>query len=112
MVVTARIDIEFNRFPYIRAALKPRAEQITRKAAMDLQALAQRNAPVDTGYLRSSIRAEPAGDVRWQVIVGAHYGIYVEFGTRYMRAQPFLDPAAEVIGPQYIAAMRQLVSGL
>ena len=45
--------------------------------------------PVDTGRLRSSITHQNDKD---SVYVGTNveYGIYVELGTRYMTARPFL----------------------
>ena len=44
------------------------------------------------GYLANSIHA-----VGNTVYVGAYYGIYVEFGTRYMHQEPFLRPAAQLV---------------
>jgi HK97 gp10 family phage protein len=40
--------------------------------------------------------------------VGAHYGAYVEYGTRYMAAQPYFRPAVEEAKRQFIADMRQV----
>lgn len=50
---------------------------------------------VRTGHLRSSIKAKKVGTGHWKIEVGAPYGIYVEYGTRYMRAEPFFRPAIE-----------------
>lgn len=55
-------------------------------------------APVDTGYLRSSIGDEILGDGhsgRITAIIGptADYGIYQELGTSRMPPNPFLFPA-------------------
>lgn len=54
---------------------------------------ARAKAPVDTGYLRSTIQRERLGERAHRVYVGAHYGIYVNYGTRYQAAQPFWEPA-------------------
>lgn len=54
---------------------------------------AQRFAPVDTGELRASIQAGPPVLRTVRVTAGADYAGYVELGTRYMRAQPYLAPA-------------------
>jgi HK97 gp10 family phage protein len=51
---------------------------------------------VDTGRLRASITWRLGNDSRGLVgIVGTsvEYAPYLEFGTRYMAAQPFLRPA-------------------
>lgn len=63
-----------------------------------LAAEAARHAPVDTGALRGSITANqvrPQAAVRLSVTVGSNlrYARYVELGTRYARAQPYLRPA-------------------
>lgn len=55
---------------------------------------AQANAPVRTGFLRDSIDYEIQDDgVLFKV--GAHYGIFVEFGTQLQDAQPYLIPAIQ-----------------
>lgn len=63
---------------------------------LEAQNAARRYCPVDTGRLRSSIRSSGAKrDARgWVVTVGTNveYAAYVEFGTRRMRAQPYLRP--------------------
>lgn len=57
-------------------------------------ASAQSKAPVRTGFLRSSIYVKVQG---WVAQFGAlaTYAIFVENGTRKMRAQPFLFPAVQ-----------------
>jgi HK97 gp10 family phage protein len=52
--------------------------------------------PVDTGRLRASIILTQGRDGQgFYVEIGTnvHYARFVEFGTRYNRAQPFLLPA-------------------
>ncbi len=67
--------------------------------AADVKAEAMRNAPVRTGYLRSTIYAHIK---EWVAEVGAEatYASYVELGTRYMSARPFLYPAIEKYLPE------------
>ncbi|MEM0313798.1 MAG: HK97 gp10 family phage protein [Candidatus Bathyarchaeia archaeon] len=62
--------------------------------ALILRETARGYAPVRTGYLRSSIYATVHD---WVVQVGAKasYAMFVEFGTRYMRAKPYLAPALQ-----------------
>ena len=55
---------------------------------------AKRSAPVDTGNLRSQIGFERSPDGKSvEVFANAPYSGYVEFGTRYQRAQPYFRPA-------------------
>lgn len=74
------------------AKIEVRVELLLNKLAHDIEAWAKLNAPVDTGFLRGSIRARRRGKFYWIVGVGAEYGAYVELGTVNMAAQPFLVP--------------------
>jgi HK97 gp10 family phage protein len=67
--------------------------------AADVKALARRIVPVRTGYLRSTIYAKIQ---EWIAEIGAEatYAMFVEFGTRYMRARPYLYPAIREYLPQ------------
>jgi HK97 gp10 family phage protein len=62
--------------------------------AADVKAEAEKAVPVRTGYLRSTIFAQVKG---WIVEVGADaaYAAAIEFGTRYMQAQPYLWPTIQ-----------------
>ena len=50
------------------------------KTALDISRMAKQTAPVDSGTLKQSIKAERKGKTV-EVIAGAHYAPYVEFGT-------------------------------
>jgi HK97 gp10 family phage protein len=124
-----------NNFEAIANNFKPALSQIVRKAALDIQAQAQQNAPVDTGFLKNSIYtvtsqdstygnagtppgdatmlpevAAPEDETTAYVAVGASYGIYQEMGTRFQPAQPFLGPAVETVSQSFDAIMQKLES--
>ena len=67
--------------------------------AADVRAEAMRQVPVRTGYLRSSIYAKIQ---EWVAEIGADatYALWVEFGSRYMQAHPYLFPSIEQYLPQ------------
>ena len=69
---------------HVRGQLESWAEHV--------KALAKQLVPVRTGYLRSTIYAKIR---EWVAEIGAEatYALFVEFGTRYMRARPYLFPA-------------------
>ncbi len=63
------------------------------KAAFVVEGEAKSRCPVDTGRLKSSIHSWKSGDFEAQVGDGVDYGVFVEYGTSRMGAQPFLRPA-------------------
>ncbi len=67
--------------------------------ALKVRDQANRNAPERTGYLKSTIYAKVH---EWQAEIGveATYAYFVEFGTRHMRAHPFLYPALQEFLPE------------
>lgn len=108
MSITTRVV--FNNFPAIKRNMVALAENATAKAAMDMEAGMKTRAPVDTGFLKNSIQARQVGPAHWRVTVGADYGIYLEYGTRFMSARPFFFPAVAEVGPSFMAAMRRITS--
>jgi HK97 gp10 family phage protein len=72
--------------------------------AADVKAEAMRRAPVKTGRLRTSIYAVVRD---WVVNIGAEatYALFVEVGTRYIRARPYLWPSIQ----QYLPQLEQIV---
>jgi len=65
------------------------------KAALLVTRSAKMRAPVDTGFLKGAILPHRISPFEAQVISHAEYGIYPEFGTRKMRAQPHMRPALD-----------------
>lgn len=108
LTITTRVV--FNNFPRIKANMYMGAEAVTAKAALDMEAGMKLRAPVDTGFLRSSIQARKIGPAHWRVTIGADYAIYLEFGTRFNRAQPFFFPTITEVSPSFIAAMRRIAA--
>jgi HK97 gp10 family phage protein len=74
----------------------PEVAKDLERRAIRVEGGAIRRCPVDTGRLRSSITHGLFVDERGLVArIGSDvvYAPYVELGTRYMRAQPYLRPA-------------------
>ena len=67
--------------------------------AADVKALARQLVPVKSGKLRESIYVTVKD---WLVSVGADatYAYFVEAGTKYMAARPYLYPAIQAYLPQ------------
>lgn len=56
--------------------------KVVKKHAMNIQAVAAVNAPVDTGTLKGSIQARESDQTKlnWIIDDGVEYGVYVELG--------------------------------
>lgn len=95
-------------------------QKVVRLNTAELTAGAQRRAPVSTeetnpgghhGQLRESITPsiEPdgmAGVVRAEV----DYAEYVEKGTRFMAAQPYMKPAFEEQKPKFLRDLKKVIA--
>jgi len=76
--------------------------------AAEVKESAGQRVPVKTGQLRDSIYAKIG---EWVAEVGAEasYAVFVEFGTRYMRARPFLYPAVQEALPRLEAIILEAI---
>lgn len=76
--------------------------------AAEVKASARQQVPVKTGHLRDSIHAKIS---KWVTEVGAEasYAVFVELGTRYMRARPFLYPAVQEALPRLEAIICEAI---
>lgn len=123
-----------NHFPRIAAGLPDACESGVRQVAVEIAVEAAQRAPVDTGALRATCRAEPLsrGDVvdgvtiggaAWAALAGdvdstglrpdgrtVDYAIYQEFGTHKMAAQPFFFPAVESLRGDFPAIIETALS--
>lgn len=65
---------------------------------------AMKTVPVRTGYLRSTLQRK-ANERQQRIFTRCHYALYVEKGTRRMKAQPYLVPS--VLKADYFARVTQ-----
>lgn len=92
----------------------PRAQQVLRKTALDIEADAKAFAPVDTGNLRNSIghsdlrTVGQSGVLEAEIGPTASYGAYVELGTSRMAPHAYMGPALDRRAPGFVAAMEAL----
>jgi HK97 gp10 family phage protein len=82
---------------------------IVQKTGHGFVADAQAFAPVDTGFLRSSIGVDFHGDgLGFDAGPTASYGHFVEGGTSRMAPQPYVRPAWDRRVPQAVEAFEQI----
>jgi HK97 gp10 family phage protein len=75
----------------------------------------QAKAPVDTGYMRAHISGHVTGGGNAVITSEAYYSGFVNFGTRFMSAQPFFsdgidyinDRIRRIMEDQVLASMRK-----
>lgn len=85
-------------------------KRVVRHNGAEMQTKAQQNAPVDTGTLKRSIGLEITdGGMAAAVEPTAEYAPYVELGTRFMEAQPYLKPAFDEQKEKFKKDMKKLV---
>lgn len=106
------ITLQTSKLKDLAARMPVEVDAVVRATALAIERDAKINAPVDTGNLRNSIRMvdEVPLDGKAEVVVGAEYGLYVERGTRYNRAQPFLKPAVDKHRAAFEAAVAALLA--
>ena len=89
---------------------KSKIQACIKNSGSTLQQYAQKNAPVDTGTLRRSITlALTDGGMAAEVQPTVNYGAYVELGTRFMSAQPYLRPALETAQAEFKANIERVI---
>lgn len=97
----------------LAAKIQRAAAEAVSSSARQGALLAREKAPVDSGELSASIRAE-GGGLRASVITGAAHAAMVEYGTSRMAPQPFMLSMAQDMRGRFIqnmrAAVREVVS--
>ena len=102
-----KLAVKFEKMELLTAAEVANA---TRKRSYEIEKMAKNRVAYDTGHLFRSIRTrlENAG-LTGVVGSNVHYAIYVEKGTRYMPARPYLFPAFMVHRAKYIQDLSKIL---
>lgn len=107
--------LSFKGLADLSKGLKKRAnlddvKEVVRLNGSELQRKTQRDAPVDTGFLKRSIGNTP--DYDWlgvRVGATAEYAPYLVYGTRFMYIQDFFRPNFFEQRDKFIKDMRRLM---
>lgn len=88
--------------------IKNKTEKVSRNA--------RKRAPTDTWFMHDNITTDYEGEdtefVTGIIESPAGYSGYVEYGTRFNIAQPFLGPSVEEIVPELTTALKKVNEGL
>lgn len=104
---TTQFEKELKRLETSLAKMDNHIEDFCR----DVVASAKLRVPVDTGKLKWSIRYTKQGKGRFEISADAPYAGHVEYGTRRMRAQPYLRPAVNAHRQKLINRIKQELDG-
>ena len=82
--------------PALRRQLLRKLDAEVEKANEAAAKEMRRGAPVDERELVESIEEQAIGPARHGITIGAGHWRYVNYGTRHMPAEPFVEPGIEV----------------
>lgn len=97
-VTTMEMDEFIEVLEEVPSRFKKDAKRIVKTTSEQMVKDMSATVPVDTGYLRRTIGYKLKNNgmsarVGANINDNAEYASYVEYGTRYMRAQPYFRPA-------------------
>lgn len=111
-------DIKINGIEELQAKLKKNVTMDAVKTVVQhngeqLDNTMKRQAVFTKGYstgdtARSIMLSLADGGFTAKVGPGTDYAVYVEYGTRFMAAQPFIKPAFEVVKPKFLEDLKKL----
>lgn len=89
-------------------------QKVVRHHGIKLQQTMTRKAIFTKGYSLGDTQASISLEIThggFTAMVGpqTHYSPYLEYGTRFMSAQPFVKPSLDVVKPAFIADLNKLV---
>lgn len=102
-----QIIVKMNKLPQASGNLRAAMRDVLSKFQLDMEAHAGATVPVDTGTLKNSVSHELTDislTIRWE----APYAGFVNFGTRFMAARPFVSDAVTLATPGLQAAMAEI----
>lgn len=95
-----------SRIPQIVAEINAAMPGVVNRAGYRMEAEAKSRARVDTGYMRGQIRWMELSPTSGELVAGATYTIFNEYGTVNMSAQPMFLPALEIVRPLMLKEVR------
>lgn len=89
-------------------------KKVVKKNGAELHTKIVQNAEFTKGYqtgtTKQSIRSSVSdGGLTWTVEPTTEYSPYLEYGTRFMEAQPFVKPALNKQKPKFFADLEKLM---
>lgn len=110
--ISGLLEIRADNRRAFKAAFNQALAKALEEIGLTAENYAKKACPVDTGRLRNSIThvARP-GEKAVYIGTNVEYGPHVELGTRHMKAQPYLRPAASGHQGTYRAILKKNLGG-
>ena len=102
---------------YIKAVQKKPAQveqavdREIKLSSLRIEKKSKQQSPFDTGWLSNNIYANVVRSMAAEVVSPAEYSIFIELGTRFMMAQPFLFPALKADWPLLQKRLNKIMRG-
>lgn len=80
-------------------------------SSLRVERRAKVNAPWDTGWMANNIYSTKEGELSYVVVSPVGYSVFIELGTRFMIAQPFLYPALQKENQILLKRLSKIVKG-
>jgi HK97 gp10 family phage protein len=108
------IDQFISRLQQLDQRVRSNARDAVNASVLEGQQMAMALSPVRSGYLRSRNQIHAAGGltnvILYELYNDAPYARFVEWGTRKMRAHPFMTPAVEYARMRLARRLASVVS--
>lgn len=102
---------------YIKAVQKKPAQveqavdREIKLSGLRIEKKSKQQSPFDTGWLSNNIYANVVRSMVAEVVSPVEYSIFIELGTRFMMAQPFLFPALKADWPLLQKRLNKIMRG-
>lgn len=104
------LQIAFNVNNKYSSDTTKKVKELVKKHTYRLKELEQEIVPVDTGFLRSTITARVHKNGMFGMVTPrTAYDSYVEYGTRYQYAQPYVRPSFEITKDEFLADIEKVI---
>lgn len=81
------------------------------RSSLRVEKRAKQIAAWDTGWMSNTIYSGMVSLIKAEIVSPAEYSVYVEKGTRYQMAQPFMFPAFKSEQPILMKNLNKIVRG-
>lgn len=110
--MTVRMVVRANRCKAVAARFPREVDALVRAQLLQSEADVKENVVkydvIDTGNLLNSVAGRSTGQARGEVVSGAEYSAYQNFGTRFISGRPFFSDAIETARKEFPERFREL----